>query len=1555
MSGVDTYPCPACGGVADETTGCRSCGRPHDPDAAALAKLNQRLAGLDRDLRHPTDENQSELLAERARLQAEADSLRAALVRRLTLEASAKAPTRVKEGPLPIQETIRRGPSLTIAEPAAVDDGSTRPPRQRPPAEPTSQDVPETSPRSAQNTLLTLGGVLLGIAAIVVTLLFYTSTAKGGRALVLGAATLIALSVPLLLTRRTLTATAETIAGFGLLAVLLDGYAAYFSGFAGLGSVPFNLFSAVLFGLVAAIAAAYRLASHLRAPQFAALLAVQPFLPLVAAHLRLDRNGFGAVFAVVAALNLASVELLSRDIGRAIARVRLPGAAPGPGGQAWPRRLRELAWVLFGATLAIAVGLVVYGLATASTVDEAVRSALVLLLVAAVGLVGARMSGRSELAHLAGGAAALAIIASVSRVNALALPDYTLVLTAAVCAAIALASGLLPESSRIGPRLGSLLGALLTAAVVLASVAKTIVATIRASITPAVWSADLASFADRVHTANWQYPAAAVLLAILAVAAVPATSRLDAVIAGTAVVTFALPATGALSWWAVPMLAWAVSTVATATSLASGTGQSALIRSGSAGLLGLFAIATSLARPGLTTVVCTLLALVSAAAAIIAAGWPDRFGPYADRVGDSATGSAAFTLPIAVGTGAWLAGAPGSVVVPLTVFSVAIGVFGAALAQVAAQSPRTGGAGGALAAAAGAVLLALRAEGAAPADVGLAVVLFTAATVSVAARAFEVARVVDEGLAGDAKRRRVSPVDTRSAGAALATAGLILAMARLGAVGVPGIGLVTTTAMVLVVSLGVLLLPRSLRVGPRIGAVAVGGGIAVVTAGIAVIEAARALGASTPYWSADLAGWSARVSSFAPYGWQVPVSLLLAAVAAVALLPRPTGGDIGFVTLCLAALSTPAVAASAWWTPPVIAGGLAFVAGVGAALIGPNDPPGTHQRRLGLAFVLGLYATAAAGATSASTGIVLSGIIAAGVLVAATARLRRNAPDSVAGVATAAALAAAPGAAATLSVAGGASRTGVLTSALAVATLGVGIVALLRVAGVRWGAYPAFGVGIAALIVAGAAAVPDPADAAIWAAAAALVATAASALSRSTPSDARVVTAAVVTTAVPPALLAAVVTTPAWLTALIGPYRTLRQVWAGYAVTPEPRGATTAMITLVLLSGVCAGIALAVGGRRYVLAAILPPIAAASLVLPSAIGASREVVPWVVLAVALATGLGAALSPPTLPSAATLLRGTAGVVCALTGGAGLAGSLATRGATLAALAVVAGGALVAALLGRDPAVRMVAWIVFSAAGFALPPTWLAANGRELRPAAFAILALCALLVGLAWTLARSPNRRPDAAIVELCSMLGAAFALLLALGSARYTAAVLTICGLLLGAAALRRDRPARRRHWLVRAALATELGACWVLLYDVQVGLTEAYTLPFAAVALLTGALELRRRRELSSWVAYGPALAGGFLPSVALILVGANPPWRWVSVFLVAVGAVIIGSWRGRQAPVVTGATVAVVVAITEMIYLLLDEKIFGALLVGLAGVVLIVFGALAERRLRGARRLS
>ena len=1584
---MDTYPCPACGGVADETDGCRSCGRAHDPVAATLARLNQVMAGLDDESRRLADD-QSDLRARRNRLQAQRIALTNAVAQRLADEAparkgkrlrSALSRTALSRNALSRTAMSQAAPSQRVgqtASPPGVTATTTQPVVEAPIGA-------ETSPRSAQNTLLTLGGVLLGIAAIVFTGLFYSTTQTGGRAFILGIATTLCLGVPVLLARRTLTATAETIAGLGLLLVLLDGYVAYSADLAGLDSVSPPLFAAVMFALVAVVAAAYRLATHLRAPQFAALLAVQPLLPLIGVHAELGRNGFATIFAVVAAQNLGAVAMLSRNVGFSTPAGPLRGPRPGR-----PRMLRELAWGLFGVAMTMSAGLAVVGLVRADTVAEAVETSLVLLLAAAVGIAAGRLAGRDALRHIATGAAALAIIASVSRVNALALPQYTLVLTAATASGIAVAAGFLPANARRGPQVGSLIGAALAALVVAVSASSTAAAVVRAAITPSVWAADLAGYAERVGTTSWQVPASAVLLAVLAVAAAPPRWRLDAAVVGGFLVVLAAPGTGSIAWWVVPLLGAVASSASTMAALFAPEGRSGLIRSGSGGLLGLYAVATSLARPELTAAVCAILALVAAATAVSAAGWPDRFGPYADRVADSAGGAAAFTFPIAVGTYAWLGGAAPGVLLPLTMLATAVGVLAAALWQVAARMPGTGSAGGALAATVGCLVLSIQIDGTTPGDIGVAVLLLVAAAATAASRAFEVsagglvegvssvptaAGALEDAIAGTIggttagaadipdrprRRRQLRRADGITMGAALATAALIFAMARLFAVAVPGIGLVTTTAMVFAVSLGVLALPEAWRRGPRLGSVAVGGMIGALTAGIAITEAARVIAASTPFGAANLAAWHDRVSAWAPFGWQVPASLLLAAAAAAALLPAPVGGDVGFVTLSVAGLAAPAALGLAWWSPIAIAGSLAFAAGVGAALVGPHDATNiaaedVARRRLGLAAMLGLYATAAAAGTYGSAVIALSGVVFAGVMVAAIAQARTGAPPVVPGVAGAAALIAAPGAAATIAVASGASRTGVLGAALALAAFGVLIVGALRLAKVRWGGYPAFGVGTAALVVA-LASLPDLRQAQVWAAAAALVAVSAAATLRSY--DKRAAGAVIIATAGPAALLSVVASAPAWLTAVVGPYRTLRQIWQGYAVAPIPEGAGPAMVTLALLAAVAATTALTLGDRGHLLAAILPPLAALALVAPTAIGAPRASAPWVALGVALTTGLGAALAPPTVPSATRLLRGTAGIICAVTGGAGLAGTLATRGDTLTALGILVGAAAVAAWLGRDPAIRMVAWIVTAAAAFALPVTALAAASRPLRPGAFGVLGVCGLLVAVAWALARSATRRAEAAAVELCASLGAAFALLLALGSARHAAAVLTIWGLLLGGAALRRDRPAIRRQWLVRAALAAEVGASWVLLYSVEVGLTEAYTLPFAAVALLSGALELRRRPELSSWIAYGPALAGGFLPSLALVLVGDRVVWRWVALFAAAIVTVIMGTWRRRHAPVVTGSSVAVVVALTEMIRLLVQGAIAGAVLVAVAGVVLIVFGGLSEKRLRGAlRRMS
>src|SRR6185312_5857151 len=61
---------------------------------------------------------------------------------------------------------------------------------------------PETSSRAVQNLLFTLGGLLLGVAAIVFTAVAWSQFGVTGRATLLAVVTLVALAVPPLVLRR---------------------------------------------------------------------------------------------------------------------------------------------------------------------------------------------------------------------------------------------------------------------------------------------------------------------------------------------------------------------------------------------------------------------------------------------------------------------------------------------------------------------------------------------------------------------------------------------------------------------------------------------------------------------------------------------------------------------------------------------------------------------------------------------------------------------------------------------------------------------------------------------------------------------------------------------------------------------------------------------------------------------------------------------------------------------------------------------------------------------------------------------------------------------------------------------------------------------------------------------------------------------------------------------------------------------------------------------------------------------------------------------------------
>ncbi|MQY10496.1 hypothetical protein SRB5_06040 [Streptomyces sp. RB5] len=196
--------------------------------------------------------------------------------------------------------------------------GPAGPPPFRPSWQPRpATAAPEVSPPSAQNVLLTLGGVLLAIAALAFTLVSWGSMGTGGRALVLGTVTAVTGGIPVLLTRRGLTSSAEAVGALALVLTLVDALAVR------LVADPADEtgFWAVAFAVLTAGWLGYGLLLRgLRLPLPAGVVAGQAVLPLLAATAGGDESVLWALVATAAA-DLAAVLWITRPSVRRTAVV----------------------------------------------------------------------------------------------------------------------------------------------------------------------------------------------------------------------------------------------------------------------------------------------------------------------------------------------------------------------------------------------------------------------------------------------------------------------------------------------------------------------------------------------------------------------------------------------------------------------------------------------------------------------------------------------------------------------------------------------------------------------------------------------------------------------------------------------------------------------------------------------------------------------------------------------------------------------------------------------------------------------------------------------------------------------------------------------------------------------------------------------------------------------------------------------------------------------------------------------------------------------------------
>ncbi|WP_047867860.1 SCO7613 C-terminal domain-containing membrane protein [Nocardiopsis sp. RV163] len=164
----------------------------------------------------------------------------------------------------------------------------------------------EVTRRSAQNVILGLGGVLVGIAALVFAIWTWSDMGTGARAGVLGLTTAAFAVLALPLHRRGLRATAET---FGCLAAALlcvDALALWLLASEQIGSG--SGYTAVALVVIGALLASYPLLVPLRTPRVLAVMLLQP-VPVLLVAASGSPGLWSWALPVVAATGLADLLL----------------------------------------------------------------------------------------------------------------------------------------------------------------------------------------------------------------------------------------------------------------------------------------------------------------------------------------------------------------------------------------------------------------------------------------------------------------------------------------------------------------------------------------------------------------------------------------------------------------------------------------------------------------------------------------------------------------------------------------------------------------------------------------------------------------------------------------------------------------------------------------------------------------------------------------------------------------------------------------------------------------------------------------------------------------------------------------------------------------------------------------------------------------------------------------------------------------------------------------------------------------------------------------------
>lgn len=242
------------------------------------------------------------------------------------------------------------------------------------------------------------------------------------------------------------------------------------------------------------------------------------------------------------------------------------------------------------------------------------------------------------------------------------------------------------------------------------------------------------------------------------------------------------------------------------------------------------------------------------------------------------------------------------------------------------------------------------------------------------------------------------------------------------------------------------------------------------------------------------------------------------------------------------------------------------------------------------------------------------------------------------------------------------------------------------------------------------------------------------------------------------------------------------------------------------------------------------------------------------------------------------------------------------------------------------------------------PELMSVSGRPDWWSAVAVTGISAALLLVAMALDEWPWIRGGAEVALALLVLGA---LLDVLGDPVHVALVATIAGVACLVVALLQSN----RRWQF-GVTTFFFGIAWVarlLAWDVET--IEAYSAPFAALALAAGTIAMVHRSDLGSWRALGPGLSLAFLPSLPFVLdePASLRAALWGVLALLTMAAGVLRTW---QSPFLVGSAAFAIVILANIgpVVLGLDRWI----LFGGVGLVLLALGVTWEKRVQDGKSL-